>query len=122
MGGAGLAQLWRRASTASLEMVFAAALTLGVVLLPFAEEYHYTLLVLPFAAAVGHLAGDNRRVKPLRVAWLAVAVLLVAAPINYKDPWFFDGWHALLAYPRMYGGWLLWGWLMRAMADEASAA
>ncbi len=122
VGGAGLALVWRRARTASLELVFAVALTLGVVLLPFAEEYHYALLVLPYAAAVRHLAGERGRVTPLRAAWLAAAAVLVAVPFNYKHPWFFDGWHALLAYPRMYGGWLLWAWLMRAMADEAPAA
>jgi hypothetical protein len=122
VSGVALTLLWRRARTARLELACASALTLGVVLLPFAEEYHYTLLVLPFAAALEHLARDPRRATPRAVGWLAAAALLVAIPFDYKHPWFFDGWHALLAYPRLYGGWLLWGWLMWATADESDRA
>lgn len=114
----GLGALWWRAKSAEISLSFAAAMVLGVVLLPIAEEYHYALLILPFAAALGHLARDPRRATPLAVGWLAASALLVAIPYDYKHPWFFDGWHALLAYPRLYGGWLLWGWLMWATVER----
>jgi hypothetical protein len=47
---------------------------------------------------------------------LAAVILLLAVPWPYKDPWLNIGWHALLGYPRLYGGWLLWGWLMACLA------
>ncbi len=109
------ATLWQ-GRTAALDLAFGAALTLGVVLLPFAEEYHYALLLLPLAVAITHLA---RRASPRprwALGWLALIVVLLAVPWPYKDPWLNVGWHALLGYPRLYGGWLLWGWLMAAMA------
>jgi hypothetical protein len=41
--------------------------------------------------------------------------------LPYRDPAFDDGWLALLAYPRVYGAWLLWAWLAREIArDRAS--
>jgi hypothetical protein len=101
-----------KARTAEMEVAFAAAVTLGVVLLPFAEEYHYALLVLPLSVARGQLGRGGR---PRAALWLAIIWVLLAVPWPYKDPWLNLGWHALLGYPRLYGGWLLWGWLMAAM-------
>ncbi len=101
------------------ELAFAAATTLSVILLPLAEEYHYTLLLLPLAVMASRMAR-----KPLQardVAWLVLAVLLLAAPLPYKSPQLNDGWYALLAYPRLYGGWLVWGWLFKRMAQPPNA-
>ncbi len=115
VSAAALALLLWKARKADLDLAFAAALTLGVVLLPFAEEYHYVLLLLPLAVALGRLARGGRPVPPMALGWLAVVTVLLAAPWPYKDPWLNTGWHALLAYPRLYGGWLLWGWLMACL-------
>lgn len=112
VSAAALAGLLWRARRADLDVALAAAMTLGVVLLPFAEEYHYALLLLPLAVAWGQLARGAQPRPRGALAWLAVVVVLLAAPWPYKDPWLNMGWHALLAYPRLYGGWLLWGWLM----------
>lgn len=101
------AWLWRTRST-SPEVAFAAAAALSVVVLPFAEEYHYALLVLPLGVAASRVAGRPR----WHAAMLLLSLVLLALPWPYKDPWFNDGWHALLGYPRLYGGWLLWAWLM----------
>jgi hypothetical protein len=109
-----------------LDLAYAAAVTLGVVVLPFAEEYHYALLLLPLSVAVARLARGGWPRSHLAAAWLAIAFILLALPWPYKDPWLNLGWHALLGYPRLYGGWLLWGWLMRAMvplpAEQPAAA
>jgi hypothetical protein len=48
--------------------------------------------------------------------------LLLAAPLPYTDPALGAGWAALLAYPRVYGAWLLWGWLVRALWKERHMA
>jgi hypothetical protein len=110
--------VWK-ARRADLTLAFAAALTLGVVLLPFAEEYHYTLLVLPLSVAIGQIAKQRRPARGAW-AWLGLAFILLAGPWPYKDPWLNLGWHALLGYPRLYGGWLLWGWLIAAMKPAPS--
>jgi hypothetical protein len=114
--GAAVAWLLWRARTASLDLAFAAALTLGVVALPLAEEYHYALLLLPLAVGLGHAAGGAAPRPRGTAFWLAAVILLLAVPWPYKDPWLNTGWHALLGYPRLYGGWLLWGWLMACLA------
>ena len=114
---AALAAFLKRTRTARVDLAFAAALTLGVVLLPFAEEYHYILLVLPFSVALGHLAAHPS--SRLGLLALAVAFVLLGLPWDYKDPWLNLGWHAVLGYPRLYGGWLLWAWLMAAMTPAA---
>jgi hypothetical protein len=48
----------------------------------------------------------------LDLAWLAVAALLIAVPLPYESPRLAGGAWALLAYPRLYGGLLLWAWLL----------
>lgn len=111
------ALLWKD-RRADRDLAFAAALTLGVVLLPFAEEYHYALLVLPFSVAIGRLA---QRPSRWAAVWLGVCLVLLAVPWPYKDPWLNLGWHAFLGYPRLYGGWLLWVWLMAALAPVVAA-
>jgi hypothetical protein len=104
-----------RAQGADLDLAFAAGLTAGVVLLPLAEEYHYTLLLLPLAVAAGRLAADGGPRSAADAAVLATAALLLAAPWPYKLPELFAGWQALLAYPRLYGGFCLWAWLLGRM-------
>ncbi len=118
------ALLWTlaRGRAADLDLAFAAGLTLGVVLLPFAEEYHYTLLLLPLAVAAGRLAAERRPRSVAGVTVLAVAAVLLAAPWSYKSPELFAGWRALLAYPRLYGGFLLWAWLVGRMAPTRRLA
>jgi hypothetical protein len=114
------ALLWK-ARSAQLGLAFAAAVTLGVVLLPFAEEYHYVLLLLPLAVALDHLARGAVPRPRWAVGVLAVIMALLAVPWPYKDPWLNEGWHALLGYPRLHGGWLLWGWLMACLVPAPAA-
>jgi hypothetical protein len=56
-----------------------------------------------------------------RVSWTALAVLVVATvllgtPLAYESARLQGGWAALLAYPRVYGAYLLWGWLAWALS------
>lgn len=75
---------------------------------PLAEGYHYTL-VLPAVVIASWWA---YRAKASLAAWavLAMAVCLLAAPFPYRSESLAAGWWALLAYPRVYGAYLLWGW------------
>ena len=99
------------------DLAAALAVTGGLLALNVAQEYAYTLLLLPAAIALGRCvetAGGRRG----RTAWLAVGIALLAAPLPYRDPAFADGWLALLAYPRLYGAWLLWAWLAREIRRD----
>ena len=86
----------------SAQVQYAGAMVLTVLLSPLAEQYHYMLVLLPFALLCMHgvLAGSTR----LRLV-LLMAALLIAAPFNYKA--YLPGWWALLDYPRLAGGWLV---------------
>ena len=97
--------LWltRKMDTVHSFAVFAA---LSVVLAPIAEEYHFVLMAVPIFVLVADLAANP---DPLYILATALAVVLVGAPINYKNPNLSQGVSALLAYPRLYGGCLIWG-------------
>jgi hypothetical protein len=103
------------------DLVAGLAVSGGLLALNVAQEYAYTLLLLPVAVALGRCAemtGGGR----WRTAWLAIAIALLAAPLPYRDAAFENGWLALLAYPRVYGAWLLWAWLAREIGRDAVVA
>jgi len=97
-----------------LDLAIGAAIVVGVLVLNLAQEYHFAVLLAPAVVALAHIVEVPRR-RPLDVAWLAVALVLLAAPLAYEGPALSTGWLALLAYPRLYGAWLLWAWLIRAL-------
>lgn len=76
---------------------------------PVGEGHHY-LLVLPAVIVAVWWALYTR---PGGVAWAVLfgAILLLGAPLPYTSTRLQAGWLALLAYPRVYGAYLLWGWL-----------
>ncbi|HEX9370956.1 MAG TPA: glycosyltransferase 87 family protein [Roseiflexaceae bacterium] len=81
---------------------------------PFAEGYHYTL-ALPALLTATWWAWHARTSRRVWAA-LALAGLLIGAPLPYKSAGVQAGWLALLAYPRVYGAYLLWGWIAWAIA------
>jgi len=87
---------------------------LGVSLTPNAESYHY-LLVLP-AVVIAFWWAARRGVS--RSSWtaLVLAAFLIITPFRvYGSRCLQAGWLSLLAYPRLYGAFALWGWLARAL-------
>jgi hypothetical protein len=96
------------------DVAVGAAITAGVLVVNLTQEHHFAMLLVPAVVSLARwLESPERRV--LDVVWLALAFLLLAAPLAYKDPLLADGWIALLAYPRLYGAWLLWAWLIREL-------
>ena len=94
------------------DIAVGAAITAGVLVVNLTQEHHFAMLLVPAVVALARwLETSERRV--LDLAWLALAFVLLAAPLGYEDPSLADGWIALLAYPRLYGAWLLWAWLIR---------
>ncbi len=98
---------WTRAR--SIQIAFAVFLTLSIIFSPVAEEYHFVLLILPMFIFVANL---SRVTHPLVLALFCVALLLLGLPLDYKNPTLSQGALALLAYPRLYGAWLLWAALV----------
>jgi hypothetical protein len=96
---------------------FAALIPLSIVLLPVAEEHHFVILLIPIFS----LIDDLRQHPPaagglsLDYIWLGIALCLLVVPIRYDDLALSVGWWALLAYPRLYGAWLIWLVALRRM-------
>jgi hypothetical protein len=89
-------------------------LALGVTNVPVAADHHY-VLVLPSLWIACWWAW---RARLGRREWLvlALAVLMLSLPWPYRTPRLAIGWLALLAYPRVYGAYLLWFWLIWALS------
>jgi hypothetical protein len=98
--------------TGPVDLAVAAAVTCGVLVLNLAQEYHFAMLLVPAAVALARWFEVADR-PVLDGLWLTLSLALLAAPVAYESPSLAGGWLALFAYPRLYGAWLLWGWLMR---------
>ena len=76
-----------------------------VIASPLALDYHYVLLLLPLMV----VGAGSRPHTPL---WFTLALiasyLLIALPLPYTAHRLQYGWLAFLAYPKLYGGLLLW--------------
>lgn len=106
----------RPRSEAAQLLWLALLMALVVTNAPAAEDYHY-LLVLPSFVVAGWWGWQQ---KMSWRAWvvLGAAFALVALRIKFTEPFFSQGFVALLAYPRVYGAYLLWGWLLWALRRE----
>jgi alpha-1,2-mannosyltransferase len=108
-----LSNHWGRLGDARREvraLTLALFTSLIVTSAPFGEGYHY-VLALPalLTAAWWAWRGGGQESRPWML-WgaLALAALLLAAPLPYEAPALKAGWLALLAYPQVYGAYLLW--------------
>lgn len=105
---------------APLLLAVSAGLVLTVVLAPIAEQYHYLTAAPALIVAGVEWYRQSRRWS--LGALLALAAGLMYWPLAYKDPRLGAGWLAVLAYPRLWGGLLLWGGLCglaRGVAEPA---
>lgn len=91
------------------DLTFAMLVLANVIVGPLALDYQYTLALLPVALLLGWMRGQHGW-RP----WLvfALGVALIAADLPYRSPRLSAGAWALLAYPKLYGAWLLWGLAM----------
>lgn len=108
--GLGALLVWalgRGLRAADAHLAVALVCVLEVVLSPFAQEYHYTLALLPVMVAAGRARG------PVDGALLATGTLLLLLPWDVQHPDRMGGWVALAAYPRLYGLLLVGGVLAR---------
>ncbi len=106
---------------AAPELFFSALVILSVILLPVAEEHHFVMMLIPIFILVDRLVlqAQFHQMGITNYLLLFGAIALLILPIPYESPALSVGWLALLAYPRLYGGWLLWGGIVRQMKFEA---
>ena len=102
-------RLTRRAGSTAAPLALALFFTLLAPTAPLGEGYHYLLTLPSLLVAAWHAWSA-------RVGWVAwllllLAAILIGAPLPYTAPRLQAGWLALLAYPRVYGAYLLWAWL-----------
>lgn len=99
------------ASVESSDLLMAVFIILSVILNPLALDYHYPLLLLPIVilANWAWLLPVPRHTRLLALLVLGAGIALIAADLPYNSPKVAVGWWALLAYPKLYGGLLLWG-------------
>jgi len=86
--------------------LFAALLASNV---PVAEGHHYLLVLPSLLVAAWHAWRSTLDWRAWAV--LLVVALLIGTPLPYRSAHLQAGWLALLAYPRVYGAYLLWAWL-----------
>ena len=113
-----LSARWARRSEQSRPLGMALCMALVVTNAPFAEGYHYVLTLAPLLVA-GWWAW-RARLGWRAWAMLMLAALLLGAPLPYKAARIQAGWWALAAYPRVYGAYLLWGWIAWALARSSA--
>ena len=98
------------ARSTRVEPWIAAGVTLTVLSQPAAAEPHFVLLAIPLA------------LLPLTPLQLAPLAFLLVVPLEFTAEQFTTGWTALLAYPRLYAAWALWGLSIRALVREIPPA
>lgn len=103
---------------APLRLAFASAVTLSVILFPQAIEYHYTLLLIPLAVVFFGLLDAPTR---WAIGWFLLILIFLYVPFDWNDARWSAPGMILLAYPRLYGGWLLWLLLLDRMRQSHPA-
>jgi hypothetical protein len=95
--------------SSDMDLSFAAVIALSIFLSPFAQDYTYTVLLLPIVILTANL----RETPSIRLILLAViAILLFAANLPFKSPKLMSGFWALFAYPKLYAGIIIWSLLI----------
>ncbi len=89
-------------------LLLGAGVILSAILSPLAEQYHYLILLVPLVAVAAISTEFNLSTRAL----FALAAVLIFVALPYKNPYWWNGAWALLAYPRLYGALILWGLLM----------
>jgi alpha-1,2-mannosyltransferase len=78
---------------------------LGLILGPLSLDYHYTFALLAIALLAADAASWRSNIQ---LAAFLVGVVLIGADLPYRSARYADGAASFLAYPKLYGAWLLW--------------
>jgi len=97
------------------DLPFASFVAAGVILNPWSLDYHYVLLLVPLTVLTAWV--QRQTVLWPRIV-LGVAAALIAADLPYRSPRLATSAWVLLAYPKLYGAWLLWGLALWACLQQ----
>lgn len=116
-----LLTVWK-GKNAPLPLIVSALLPLNILLIPNALEHHFTLFLIPIFFLLDDLdrKPPPQGLRTLDWGLLLGGMVLLCLPVYYKHPALAGGWLALLAYPRLYGGWLIWGAAMVRIKNYVS--
>ncbi|MBL8164572.1 MAG: hypothetical protein JNJ61_21460, partial [Anaerolineae bacterium] len=100
---------WRAWRTPRSPLVFAALVIAHLLTSPATLEYHYALMLFPLLL----LCFDSQRWSLRARLLLLVAAALLAVDYDYWGSRWGSGALVALAYPRLWGGLLLWALALR---------
>lgn len=87
----------------------------SVIISPLSLDYHYPFLLLPMAILYPYVRQPKE--KNLLI-WFLFAFTLIALPIPYTYERLANGILAIFAYPKLYGGIILLGLVLKLMIQE----
>ncbi|MCH8144307.1 MAG: DUF2029 domain-containing protein [Gemmatimonadetes bacterium] len=88
------------------DLIFAAFVLISLILSPVSLDYHYVIALLPIAILLADL---QKKMVSRDGLVLMAGALLIGADLPYRALRLTNGAWALFAYPKLYGGLLLWG-------------
>lgn len=87
------------------DLIFASFAVLSIILSPVSQDYHYTMLLVPIVILIA-------RTREYPSLWFGLILVIATVPIAvsfpYKSSQLTAGVWALFAYPKLYGGLILW--------------
>ncbi len=101
------------------DLIFGVFVLISLILSPVSLDYHYVIALLPIAILLADLQEEMVSRDGLI---LMAGALLIGADLPYRASRLTNGAWALFAYPKLYGGLLLWGLaLIRSLRGFPSA-
>ena len=87
-------------------LAFMAMIIWGVIFAPLGEQYHHTVILIPITWLMARWPTGKLTPNFSQIALLAaIGCYLIPFPL-YQLEWQ-TGWWAFIAYPRLYGAWLV---------------
>lgn len=114
LGGMLILTLWKGRGQKQSLLVFCSLVFLTVLTSPVSLDYHYTITLLPVLLLLAMVKGMTR----WQIGWLIVGIFLLAVDYPYQKPPYPQSFLSLMAYPKLFGGVLLWGLCVRLMGDN----
>lgn len=87
------------------DLVFGGFAALSLMISPVSVDSHYAMALLPIVILMSAL---QHRMRSPEALLLVAAALLLAGDFPYRSPRVTTGGWALVAYPKLYGAFLLW--------------
>lgn len=79
----------------------------GVLFAPLGEEHHQVVLLIPIVWLI-LMWWSGYPLSRATLILLGLALIFYTVPFPINHPRLQQGWLALLAYPRLYGAWMVW--------------